>query len=443
MKSLFNIFSQGSAWRRGLSAAAAVLLLAVLVGSMAAVFALTGHGKSASPNHTTVPAETITTVTPTEPPPPPPTPGMYLITQKDWYTDQISKVDPQTRKTLWSQTIGQTESSIVVYGNTLYLSVGDSDYTTYNHYVYALDATSGALRWKMLVSHDPFQAPESNQPLDLGVLAPPVIDNGILYVGARDGKLYALDATSGAQLWVYDAHAIAFAGGFLEDANQVAVAQGVVYGAIHNALYALDARTGKALWTSQIVNTQLYNGPVIANGILYISSYEEDYGMSPESQTGYAYAYTIQGGKQLWRYSAGAWVLSSPTVANGVVYFGSYNNNLYALKASNGSELWHYHTSGEIFDQPIVADGVVYIDSGNSEFAISASGKLVWSVYIKNLIYQHTVQQGVVYVAVDPGQLYALSVKDGSILWHQKFGATLIDKTGSEGEFAPILTLVS
>src|SRR5690348_886138 len=38
MKTLLHIFSQGSAWRRGISAAAAVLLLVVLVGSMAALF---------------------------------------------------------------------------------------------------------------------------------------------------------------------------------------------------------------------------------------------------------------------------------------------------------------------------------------------------------------------------------------------------------------------
>ena len=40
---------------------------------------------------------------------------------------------------------------------------------------------------------------------------------------------------------------------------------------------------------------------------------------------------------------------SSPAVANGVVYVGSYDNNVYALNASTGALLWQYTTGQEVW----------------------------------------------------------------------------------------------
>ena len=44
-----------------------------------------------------------------------------------------------------------------------------------------------------------------------------------------------------------------------------------------------------------------------------------------------------------WSYATGAHIVgSSPAVANGVVYIGSEDNNIYALDASTGALLWSY-----------------------------------------------------------------------------------------------------
>ena len=37
-------------------------------------------------------------------------------------------------------------------------------------------------------------------------------------------------------------------------------------------------------------------------------------------------------------------VVSSPAVANGVVYVGSFDGNIYALNAATGATLWSYST---------------------------------------------------------------------------------------------------
>ena len=43
-----------------------------------------------------------------------------------------------------------------------------------------------------------------------------------------------------------------------------------------------------------------------------------------------------------WSFTTGSSVLSSPAVANGVVYVGSNDNNVYALNATSGAKLWSF-----------------------------------------------------------------------------------------------------
>ena len=68
-------------------------------------------------------------------------------------------------------------------------------------------------------------------------------------------------------------------------------------------------------------------------------------------------------GARLWTYTTGYWVFSSPAVANGVVYVGSGDDNVYALNAKTGAKLWSYATSFLVGSSPAVANGVVYVGS--------------------------------------------------------------------------------
>ena len=59
-------------------------------------------------------------------------------------------------------------------------------------------------------------------------------------------------------------------------------------------------------------------------------------------------------------------MVSSPTVADGVVYVGSRDNYLYALDAGSGELVWRYLTGDDVDSSPTVADGVVYVSSRDS-----------------------------------------------------------------------------
>ncbi len=76
-------------------------------------------------------------------------------------------------------------------------------------------------------------------------------------------------------------------------------------------------------------------------------------------------------------------IMSSPTVANGVVYIGSMDHNLYAFRADGcGKEacppLWSASSGALIASSsPAVANGVVYIGSTDGKlYAFHLQGAL-------------------------------------------------------------------
>jgi outer membrane protein assembly factor BamB len=103
----------------------------------------------------------------------------------------------------------------------------------------------------------------------------------------------------------------------------------------------------------------------VANGVVYIGSGDDN-----------LYALSATTGDELWSFASG--FTSSAAVANGVVYVGSGNDNIYALNATTGTELWSFSTGGEVFSSsPAVANGVVYVGSDpGSVYAFSEKGGL-------------------------------------------------------------------
>ena len=93
--------------------------------------------------------------------------------------------------------------------------------------------------------------------------------------------------------------------------------------------------------------------PAVANGVVYVGDWD-----------GNVYALTASASSATLRWSkptTNAQIFSSPAVANGRVYVGSYNNNVYAFNASTGEDIWEYETHNQTYSSPAVANGVVFI----------------------------------------------------------------------------------
>ena len=133
---------------------------------------------------------------------------------------------------------------------------------------------------------------------------------------------------------------------------------------------------------SYATGSQLYSSPAVANGVMYIGSGDGNvYALDVSngivyvgSWDGKVYALNAKTGVKLWSFTTGYGVWSSPAVSKGVVYVGSGDGNVYALNAKTGVKLWSYTTGGEARSSPAAANGIVYVGSFDGNvYALNAS----------------------------------------------------------------------
>ena len=225
------------------------------------------------------------------------------------------------------------------------------------------------------------------------IVSSPVYSDKVLYFGGDDGNVYAIDAETGRQIWKR-----ATAGPL---SATPAVASGAVYvGSYDGKFYALNAQTGAMKWKFATGGERRFE----AKGL---------HGMQPKNQT-MADPFDV--------------FLSSPVVANGAVYFGSGDGNLYALDASSGELRWKFKTGDVVHASPAFADGVLFFGSWDSYFyAVDAkTGKEKWRFHggedalIHNQVgFQSSpaVVDGVVYTGCRDSNLYALDAATGKEKW--------------------------
>jgi outer membrane protein assembly factor BamB len=72
---------------------------------------------------------------------------------------------------------------------------------------------------------------------------------------------------------------------------------------------------------------------------------------------------TKEGIKPLWSFKCEDEIRGTPMISQGLLYIGSYDNNLYALNAADGKFQWKYPTEGGVVTRPIFYDGNIYFGS--------------------------------------------------------------------------------
>jgi outer membrane protein assembly factor BamB len=209
----------------------------------------------------------------------------------------------------------------------------------------------------------------------------PTVSKGFVFVGSDDGKLYAFKAAGcGAAtcqpLWTGSIGSPVFQ-------SSPAVANGSVFIAGQHALSAFAAAgcgssTCQPLWQA-VDNLNFFNGsPSVAGGRVYIGL-ETGLGVYAAAGCGQAQC------QALWTdFGSGtqADVLSSPTVANGVVYAGRNTGEVLAWRAGPcGNPVCNQIWSGAVGDQlvtssPTVVNGQLYIGSADNLFPENIQGRI-------------------------------------------------------------------
>lgn len=266
------------------------------------------------------------------------------------------------------------------------------------------------------------------------VLSSPAVADGMVFVGSNDHFLYALDAATGKALWKFQTRASVN--------SSPAVSGGTVFVlSLDGNAYALEEHTGKLLWKFETQGESRLNfagiyglapsrevvpdpwdfltsSPTVAEGVVYFGSGDH-----------HVYALDAASGKLLWKFLAADVVHSSPALANGLLYIGCWDGTLYALNAKTSELRWKYTTGYDtthfmqgVPGSPAVSNGIVVFGSrDNNLYALdAASGAVLWQQGNEGswVIASPAILDGVVYVTTsDTFKLRAFNLKSGAPLF--------------------------
>ncbi|MFU9135818.1 outer membrane protein assembly factor BamB [Erwinia tasmaniensis] len=138
------------------------------------------------------------------------------------------------------------------------------------------------------------------------------------------------------------------------------------------------------------------------------------------------------------------------TVDGGHVYVGSERAQVYALNSSDGSIAWQAKAAGEVLSRPVVSDGLVLIHTSNGmlQGLDQTNGAVKWTVNLDVPALSLRGESapatafGAAIVGGDNGRVSAVMMNQGQIIWQQRIsqptGATEIDRL-SDVDTTPIV----
>lgn len=154
--------------------------------------------------------------------------------------------------------------------------------------------------------------------------------------------------------------------------------------------------------------------------------------------------------KDGWFSTRAALLSGGVTVSGGHVYVGTEKAQVYALNTSDGSKAWQAKVAGEALSRPVVSDGLVLIHTSNGQLqALNESdGAVTWTVNLDMPALSlrgesaPTTAFGAAIVGGDNGRVSAVLMQQGQMIWQQRIsqanGPTEIDRL-SDVDTTPVV----
>ncbi len=241
----------------------------------------------------------------------------------------VSTVPATNRTFMEFQALFQIRSSAVAWGDVIYFG---SDYGR----VYALNISTGKEVWNYTTGTE--------------VWATPLVTEDRVFVGSADDNFYALNRSNGTPVWVIqtgnDIHSSA------KLHNGV-----VVFGSLDGSLYFLEADTGNEAVPPFRTGGQIHGTPAIVDETAVIGS-----------DDGKVYRVSLTDGSEIWNSTGGPIQpgdvkYSSAAIYGNNVYIGSNNYNFYCLDLDTGDLIWQFVTGDFVYASPAIHDGKVFVHS--------------------------------------------------------------------------------
>lgn len=257
----------------------------------------------------------------------------------------------------------------------------------------------GTVRWRA-----------ETEPSRNGIHGTPTVANGLVYVGAYDGALYAFDADSGERVWRRP----------LGDAigSSPAYYDGTVYVAVEyyppsGAVFGVDALTGAVTWRDAAPTDHPHSTIAIDldAGRLVVGAND-----------GVLYGWSFPELERVWEYRTGGAIKGPIAVADGAALFGSWDDRVYRVDLASGRRDWAFETGDMVMGGAAVDPdaGRVYVGGHDRRLhALElATGEQRWAFETDGwIIGSATCTRSHVLVGSYDGHLYAVRAADGTGTW--------------------------
>lgn len=298
-------------------------------------------------------------------------------------TDRINKQwSGSVTNPVWQVLVTNCLGSLTVSGGRLFTQTRRAAGTASKEVCVALSITNGAELWA--TNLDNARYPESGVGLDDGPRTTPAVDGDSVFVLTSYLKLYRLNVTNGAVIWlkdlvaIYDSSIIAW-----QNAASPVLEDGLIFLNANcgtSTLKALRTSDGSQAWSSQN-DAMTHSTPVLAtiHGVRQVIFATQSGLVSLNPQTG----------SLLWRsaypFTYGSSIGVSPVVYDDMVFVcgaHAYGMGSVALQASvtnntwTTTRLWWTNNPASHWMTPIVHQGFLYGQFGIQQFDNNPSTQL-------------------------------------------------------------------
>jgi len=126
-----------------------------------------------------------------------------------------------------------------------------------------------------------------------------------------------------------------------------------------------------------------YPGPseIISSPAVYNNKIYTVIGQDPEHGEGVGAITCIDPSKGngddaiVWQFKELGRSISTPSIADGLVYIGDYSGRLFCLDAETGEKYWEHDTLSHIWSSTLVVDGKVFLGNEDGELVVLKAGK--------------------------------------------------------------------
>jgi len=307
----------------------------------------------------------------------------------------------------------------------------------------ALDAADGSLRWDFATRAAQAEVDRSDS-ANRGIHGTPAVAKGIVYIGAYDGWLYALDADDGSLVWEAQlgdsigASPVLYQGG---------VFMAVELGDPEGKVDVLDAATGCTCYETPPLGDNPHSSVSIdpVRGRFFVGSNNGRVSAFDLDPFVPAWVAAMEAGGDGSQDGA---VKSTVAVDGDTVYATSWDHSLHALDAETGQRRFDFQTGGKTMSSPSLWQGVAYLGSHDHVlYAVDADpdasyaddqARERWRFATGNWILSSPTvvpEAGVLLVGSNDDSLYMLDLADGHEVWsagldgHVSSVPTVVDGT--------------